>query len=86
MSEAERFSVLAPIESLFVTLPAVTLPAFYERLSRGGCEIYQKKIKTDFSVGTRVRIYDEKGGFYALGEVREYQDGSAIKAIKLFVL
>lgn len=86
MSEAERFSVLAPIESLFVTLPAVTLPAFYERLSRGGCEIYQKKIKTDFSVGTRVRIYDEKGGFYALGEVRDYQDGSAIKAIKLFVL
>lgn len=86
MSAEERQSALAPIESLFATLPAVTLATFYERLSRSGCEIYQKKIKSEFPVGARVRMCDVNGRFYALGEVREYQDGSAIKAIKLFVL
>ena len=86
MSEDERSALLAPIESLFASLPAVSLPSFYERLSRSGCEIYQKKIKTNLSLGDRVRMCDAQGNFFALGEVREYEDGSAIKAIKLFVL
>ena len=29
---------------------------------------------------------DRDGSFFALGEVREYPDGSAIKAIKTFLL
>ena len=80
----EREKLLMPAESLFADLPAVTLPAFYERLSRSGCEIYQKKIHTAFEIGQRVRLYGENGQFYALGEVGEYKDGSAIKSIKMF--
>ena len=64
---------------------------FFEKLSRGGCEIYQSKIGTHFPVGTRVRIYG-KNGFFALGEIIpesecKAQDlGSAVKAIKTFEL
>lgn len=86
MMEQERISLLLPVESLFDTLPAVRLSAFYEKLCRGGCEIYQKKIRTGYGLGERVRICDENGVFFALGEVREYADGTAIKAIKTFEL
>ena len=86
LSYEERCALLAPVESLFSDLAVARIIPFYERLSRSGCEIYQKKIKTAFSVGERVRMCDEKGKFYALGEVREYPEGSAIKAIKLFDL
>ena len=83
---AELQSLLIPTESLFSSLPKVCLPAFYERLFRSGCEIYQKKIGTDLPVNTRVRVCREDGRFFALGEVREYEEGSAIKSIKLFEL
>ena len=79
-----RISLLIPTESLFTSLPAVSLPEFYEKLSRNGCEIYQSKIKTSFPIGTRLRMCSAVGDFYALGEVQEYENGSAIKAIKLF--
>ena len=84
MTTEERFARLAPVESLFWDLPVVRLPAFYEKLSRSGCEIYQKKIGSDFPTGQRVRMADAGGHFYALGEVQGYPDGSAIKAIKMF--
>ena len=84
MAEEDRISLLLPIESLFLELPEIKLPAFFERLSRNGCEIYQKKIRTSFATGTRVRMCDEQGKFYALGEVADYKDGSAVKTIKLF--
>ena len=83
MSEAERFARLIQTESLFEKLPEVKLSEFYEKLSRSGCEIYQKKIGTHHAVGERVRL-SGKSGFFALGEVREYEGGSAIKAIKQF--
>ena len=86
MSDDERQALLSPIEQLFCSLPEAKLESFYEKLSRNGCEIYQKKIKTDFAVGERVRMLTKDGRFYALGEVREYEEGSAIKAIKLFEL
>ena len=79
-----RNALLVPTESLFSSLHAVSLPAFYEKLSRSGCEIYQSKIKTSFELGTRVRMCSANGSFYALGEVKEYKNGSAIKSIKLF--
>ena len=63
----------------------VKLAPFFARLCRNGCEVYQKKIGTKLPVGTRVRLLDE-GGFFALGEVREYESGTAIKMIKLFSL
>jgi tRNA pseudouridine55 synthase len=83
MTEAEREALLIPTESLFEDCPVVTLPEFFEKLCRGGCEIYQKKIGTQHEVGTRVRLYG-KDGFFALGEVREYENGTAIKSIKMF--
>ena len=86
VEEAERPALLLPVETLFSSLFAVRLPAFYEKLARSGCEIYQKKIGTDYPVGTRVRVCDESGKFFALGEVREYPDGSAVKLIKIFEL
>ncbi len=86
MTEDERLSCLLPTESLFDTLPACHLPAFYERLLRSGCEIYQKKIGTHLALGTRVRVCTADGKFFALGEVRGCEDGTAIKSIKLFDL
>ncbi len=86
LSEDEREALLIPIERLFDSLPAVKLPAFFERLCRSGCEIYQKKIGTSHPVGTRVRLCRENGDFFALGEVFDYPDGVAVKAIKTFEL
>ena len=84
MSEEKRAELLLPIESLFEELPKIDLPPFFERLSRNGCEIYQKKIRSCFKTGERVRMRNESGDFYALGEVFDYKEGSAIKVIKLF--
>jgi len=86
MTPEQRLSLLIPTERLFESLPSVTLPQFYEKLCRSGCEIYQKKLKTSFPPATRVRICDQNGTFFALGEVREYEEGTAIKAIKTFSL
>ena len=85
MSETERAACIIPLEKFFLDCPAVDLPAFYARLARNGCEIYQKKIRTDLPAGTAVRMVHD-GVFFALGQVRDYPDGSAIKAIKIFVL
>ncbi|MBE6556835.1 MAG: tRNA pseudouridine(55) synthase TruB [Ruminococcaceae bacterium] len=85
MSDDERLSRLIPTEALFASLPALSLPTFYETLCRNGCEIYQKKLGSAFGEGQRVRLYG-KNGFFALGEVRSYPDGSAIKAVKQFDL
>ncbi len=86
MGEEERFSRLIPTERLFDSLPAVRLPAFFERLCRSGCEIYQKKLHLSLPVGQRVRLCSENGDFFALGEVREYEQGSAVKSLKIFDL
>ncbi|MBR7181688.1 MAG: tRNA pseudouridine(55) synthase TruB [Clostridia bacterium] len=82
--EAERHALLVPTEALFADLAPVHLPAFYERLCRNGCEIYLKKLGISHPIGTRLRLCDASGGFFALGEVRDYPDGPAIKAIKFF--
>ncbi len=81
-----RYDLLSPTESLFEECPKVNLPAFYEKLCRSGCEIYQSKIKTDIELGKYVRICTHKGEFFALGEVRQYENGTAIKSIKTFSL
>ena len=86
MTYEQRISALIPTEMLFESLDAVRLPDFYYKLCRSGCEIYQKKIRTSFAVGTRVKLCTPEGRFFALGEVREFEGGSAIKAIKTFEL
>lgn len=86
MEDTERRGLLLPVETLFSELPAVDLPPFFERLFRSGCEIYQKKIGTHHPVGARLRVCRADGGFFAIGEVREYEAGSAIRSLKLFEL
>ena len=74
---------LLPIEALFSGLTSLAPPQFYVGLSRNGCVMYQKKIGTCYDIGTRVAFFD-KDGFFAVGEVREYEGGSAIKPIRQF--
>lgn len=86
LTDEERLNLLIPTESLFANLPTVRLSSFFEKLSRSGCEIYLKKIGVDLPLGTRVSLCDQNGAFFALGEVGEFRDGIAVKAIKMFVL
>lgn len=86
MSIEERLSCLIPVESLFRTLPAVTFPAFYERLFRSGCAIDLRKLKANLPLGARVRALSADGSFFALGEVVSENDTLAVKSVKLFVL
>ncbi len=86
MTPEERQALLIPTEALFQSLPSLRLPAFYEKLCRSGCEIYLKKIGADLPVGSRARLCDAGGDFFAVGEVGMYNDGAAIKALKTFVL
>lgn len=86
MTLEERRALLIPTEHLFDDLPAIKLPEFYERLIRNGCAVQQKKLRCDFPLSRRVRLYDARGVFFALGEVMEADEGLAIKAIKTFVL
>ena len=86
MEMTDRLSLLRPVEELFSDLDAVHLPDFYRTLCRNGCEIYLNKLGESFPVGTRLRLCDREGRFFALGEVGEYEDGIAVKAIKIFVL
>ena len=84
MTEQERMSCVLPVESIFSHLVSVELPSFFATLAKNGGHIYQKKIKTDIPLGEQVRLYDEHG-FFALGEVRSYEDGAtAIKPVKSF--
>ena len=81
-SPEERPQLLLPVERLFFALPVLRLPAFYLRLCKSGCEIYLSKIPVSLPVGQRVRLADESGKFFALGEVMSYPSGPAVKAIK----
>ena len=83
-TEEERAAKLIPTEALFAELPLLPLPAFYERLSRNGCEIYLKKLGVSHPVGARLRLASSTGDFFALGEVRAFEEGLAVKAIKTF--
>ena len=85
MTYEERCALIMPTEKLFDDCSRVILSDFYTRLAKSGCEIYQSKIKTDYSIGEFITMWD-KNGFFALGQVRQYESGTAIKAIKLFVL
>ena len=85
MTMEERIELVQPIEELFLEAPSVVLSDFYSKLCHSGCEIYQKKIKTAYPVDKFIRICD-KDGFFALGQVKDYPDGTAIKALKLFRL
>ena len=85
MTFEERLALPVPTESLFTDLPAVVINDFHTKLVKGGTELYQKKLGTSFEEGTIVRL---KNGseFIALGKVEQFEKGTAIKPLKLFVL
>lgn len=83
MSEKEREDKILPTERIFEDKRRVTLEPFFSRLARCGVEIYLKKINFSAELGERVTLFDENG-FFALGEVREFENGVAIKPIKQF--
>lgn len=83
MTPEERAARVLPTEYIFKDKRAVTLPDFYARLARCGAEIYLKKIGVPADIGELLRLYDARG-FFALGEVREYPDGVAIKPVRQF--
>ncbi|MBQ8392141.1 MAG: tRNA pseudouridine(55) synthase TruB [Clostridia bacterium] len=85
MTYEERCKLLIPTEELFSDCDKVILSDFYSRLAKSGCEIYQSKIKTSHPIDKYVTMWD-KDGFFALGQVKQYDNGTAIKAIKLFVI
>lgn len=85
MTDEERESVIRPTEEIFEKYEIVRLPDFFARLAHSGLEIYLKKIKTDLPLGTLVRLYEAEG-FFALGEVREFEEGYAIKPIRQFTI
>lgn len=83
MTEEERLAALIPTERVFESYERVLLPEFFARLARCGCEIYLSKIGKSLPEGERVALYDGEK-FFALGEVREFEGGAAIKPIKQF--
>lgn len=83
MTDEERRAAVYPIERIFEKYETVTLPDFFARLAHSGQEIYLNKIKKSFKVGDVVNIADSEG-FFAVGEVREFDSGLAIKPIRQF--
>ena len=83
LPESERDKLIIPTERVFENLDKIYLEPFFARLCRCGVEIYLKKIGKTLPLGTRVTIHDEQG-FFALGEVREFESGLAIKPVKQF--
>lgn len=77
--------LLIPTEELFKKYEKVILSQFYLRLAKNGAEIYLSRAKLpEFPEGERVRMCDTEGVFFALGEVRAFSAGLAVKPIKFF--
>ena len=83
MTPEERESLVIATEDIFDDKRRVDLPPFFARLARCGVEIYLKKMGLTAEVGELITLWDD-GVFFALGEVREFEDGYAIKPIRQF--
>ena len=78
-------TVLIPTETLFESLEEVRLTAFYSKLARNGQPIYSSRARLTLPPdGTRLRLYDENGVFFALGEVITDNGELCAKSIKMF--
>ena len=83
MDSESRAKAVIPTEKIFEKYTEVTLPDFFSKLAHSGLEIYLHKIAFSAELGELIRLSD-KDGFFALGEVREYESGLAIKPIRQF--
>ena len=62
----------------------INLSEFYTKLARNGLEIYIHKIKSDasgFYAGDKVLMYDCDNVLFALGEIKDYENGIACKPV-----
>jgi len=81
----ERWERVLPVERVFEKFGKIHLEPFYARLAKCGAEIYLAKINSpELLLGERVRLFDERNVFFALGEVMEFDEGIAIKPIRQF--
>ena len=86
---------LLPTEMLFSACGKLLLSYYPAHLAKNGAELYPEKNREDFiasgidpaslTVGTRLRLYD-RDGFFAIGDVTEFEEGLAVKPVKLFRL
>jgi tRNA pseudouridine55 synthase len=83
MTEGEKYTAIIPTEEIFKDKPLVMLPDFFARLARCGAVIYLKKLGLELEVSQIVRLRD-KDGFFAVGEVRDTEEGRVIKPIRQF--
>ncbi len=81
--EAARAALVLPVEDLFPAWEKLTLPPFFAHLAHSGAQVYLHKLGRSLPVGTRLRLYDGEG-FFAIGEVRTYPEGDAVKPLKQF--
>lgn len=79
----ERWERVLPVEHIFREKKEVFLEPFFARLARAGQEIYLKKVRMSIPEGELVCLTDSEG-FFALGEVRNFEAGLAIKPIRQF--
>lgn len=84
LSVQEREARLIAVEQVFSEYPAVVLPPFFARLARCGQPIYQKKIGTNYPVGSGVRLSDAEG-FFAFARAQDSEQGSVLRPEKQFV-
>ena len=95
MDEDQLASCLIPTERLFSSCPVLRLSDYPAFLSKNGAELYLDRrneadlvrsgLSLSLPLGLRLRLYD-KDGFFGIGDVMDFEDGRAIKAIKLFRL
>lgn len=76
--------LLIPTEKLFYDLRKVVLPQFYSRLARCGNEIYIRKIGLCAEEKERFCVYDDGGKFICVSECERFEDGLALKCVKMF--
>lgn len=87
-AEGKAEELLMPLDFAFSELPALRVPAFYERLLRNGCRVETAKLPgvKDAAKG-RIRLYSESGEFFAIGETLANEDGiKRLRCVKLFVI
>ena len=83
MDSPELEKLILPIQTIFKNERHLTLSPFFARLASCGVEIYLDKLNFSANIGERVALFNENG-FFALGEVRAFDKGLAIKPIKQF--
>lgn len=85
MTFEERLKLPKPVETLFEDLPSVSLPDYYAKIMRGGCDLYQKKLKCSHADGTLIKVYN-RGQFIALARAYTVDGAAVIRQEKLFVV